>query len=78
MLKQAEQTAAHKFRVGQEVDVIPLLPDLFILKGPFVVTEQFCHQGEPLYCVKSPHEPYERVLKERRLCAVECVHAVDS
>jgi hypothetical protein len=77
MLIQAEQAVAHKFRVGQKVDLIPQWPSQCMLNGPFVVTEQFRHQGELLYCVKSPHEPYERVLKETRLCAVKCAQGVD-
>jgi hypothetical protein len=73
MLKQAEPAATHKFRIGQKVDLIPQWLGQCMLNGPFVVTEQFRHQGELLYCVKSSFEPYERVLKESRLCAVKCV-----
>jgi hypothetical protein len=70
MLTSSEQAAVYKFRIGQKVDVVSPALDRFASNGPFVVTEQFLHRGAPFYCVKSPHEPYERVLAENRLCAL--------
>jgi hypothetical protein len=61
---------AHRFQVGQKVKLRPARPDADETEGEFVVAELFRHQGEPFYCVKSPDEPYERVLPESRLRAV--------
>jgi hypothetical protein len=60
----------YKFFVGQKVEVIPLRPDRWPPVGDYVVTEQFSRDGERYYCVKSPQEPYDRVVPEDRLRAV--------
>jgi hypothetical protein len=60
-------TPAHKFRIGQTVELIARELDRSRQGKPFVVTERFYHLGEPFYCVKSAEEPYERVLAECRL-----------
>jgi hypothetical protein len=60
---------SHKFRIGQKVEVVALRPDRWPPVGDYVVTEQFSHDGERHYCVKSPREPYDRVVPESRLRA---------
>jgi hypothetical protein len=70
MSAPSKQAVVYKFQIGQEVEVISPALDRFAPCGPFVVTERFLHRGEPFYSVKSPDEPYERVLAERRLCAM--------
>jgi hypothetical protein len=71
-------TNTHQFRLGQQVAVTAPDSGRLMPNGPFEVTERFCHRGEPFYCVKSPNEPYERVLAESRLRAThDCNIAVD-
>jgi len=60
---------SYKFLLGQKVEVIPLRPDRWPPVGEYVVTEQFIRDGERYYCVKSPLEPYDRVMPENRLRA---------
>jgi hypothetical protein len=59
----------YKFQLGEKVEVIPLRPDRWPPVGEYVVTEQFSRDGELYYCVKSPQEPYDRVVPESRLRA---------
>jgi hypothetical protein len=61
---------AYKFCLGQKVDVIALRPDLWRPVGEYAVTEQFRRVGGRFYCVKSPHEPYDRVVMECQLRAM--------
>jgi hypothetical protein len=60
---------SYKFCLGQKVEVIPLRPDRWPPIGEYVVTEQFSRDGEVYYCVKSPQEPYDRVVTESQLRA---------
>ena len=61
---------AYKFCLCQKVDVIALRPDLWMPIGEYAVTEQFRRDGGSFYCVKSPDEPYDRVVMECQLRAM--------
>jgi hypothetical protein len=62
---------AHRFKIGQKVELIAASPAQFIPEDEYVVTEQFRHHGELFYCVKNPREPYERILSENRLRVIQ-------
>jgi hypothetical protein len=69
MIGRTAPATAYKFFVGQRVQVIPIDPDRWMAVGEYVVTEQFCRDEQAHYCVKSPREPYERVVTESQLYA---------
>jgi hypothetical protein len=60
--------AAHKFRIGQSVELIPVLPARYSPSGDYKIVRHLPDEdGEPYYRVKSAQEPHERVVKESLL-----------
>jgi hypothetical protein len=60
--------AAHKFRIGQSVELVPVLPARYSPSGDYKIVRYLPDEdGEPYYRVKSSQEPHERVVKESLL-----------
>jgi hypothetical protein len=58
----------HKFRVGQQVELVRKAAEAFPPSGPYEVVRQVPNvEGELGYHVKSPAEPHERAVPESRL-----------
>ncbi len=59
--------AAHKFQIGQTVELAPA-PSRNVVGGAYVVTKQMPEgPGELEYRIKSIKEPHERVVCESEL-----------
>ena len=60
--------ATHKFRVGQQVYLLPEPSVRHLPKGEYEVVRQLPESdGEFHYQIKSPHEMHQRVVKESQL-----------
>jgi hypothetical protein len=60
--------AAHKFRVGQKVQLVPTLFERYAPAGDYVVVLQLPDAyGEFYYRIRSPNEPHDGIVKESQL-----------
>ena len=58
----------HKFRIGEQVELVPSLSERFAATGMYEVVRQLpISNGELGYRIKSAREPYERVVRESQL-----------
>lgn len=58
---------AHRFKIGQTVDLIPSI-SRFAANGHYQIVSLQPADGEvPQYRIKSSHEPHERVVAENDL-----------
>jgi len=59
--------AAHKFKLGELVDLVQT-PHSFAASGPYEVVRLLPEAGrDPQYGIKSRHDEHERVVKESEL-----------
>ena len=64
--------ATHKFRVGQKVQLIAVLPSRYSPSGDYKIVRCLPDEnGEPCYRVKSEQERHDRVVKESLLRGLE-------
>ena len=64
--------ATHSFRVGQKVELVPVLPARYSPSGDYKIVRCLPDEdGESRYRVKSEQEPHERVVKESLLRPVK-------
>jgi hypothetical protein len=60
--------APHKFRVGQEVQLVATLLERYAPTADYQIVRQLPDAyGELYYRIMSPDEPHERVVKESQL-----------
>jgi hypothetical protein len=60
--------ATYKFRVGRKVQLIATLFSRFAAAGDYEIVRRLPESnGEFQYKIKSPHEAWERVVKESQL-----------
>jgi hypothetical protein len=65
---QGEGQMPHKFRVGQQVELVRKAAEAFPPSGPYEVVRQVPNvEGELGYRIKSAAEPHERAVPESRL-----------
>ena len=65
---QSDATACHRYGIGIMVRLSRIVPLLNALPGPYEVLAQLPERdGELQYCIKSTHEPYQRIAKEGEL-----------
>jgi hypothetical protein len=60
--------ADHKFRIGEQVELVPGMAERLTAGGIYEVVRQLpTSNGEFGYRIKSDREPYERAVRESQL-----------